>query len=118
MKFMAGFIVALVIMAGAALAIMYTGSHNVAASVSDNPIVEWYLSNTMIHSVTSRSNAVKAPPQFTDQQARTAAKREGPNLIQWAGASEGYQSGCQNGLNSSRVRGRHFDSLAVVSGAL
>jgi hypothetical protein len=42
--------VALVIMAGAARAIMYIGSYNVAASVPDNPIVEWYLSNTMIHS--------------------------------------------------------------------
>ena len=70
MKFIAGFVVALVIMAGAARAIMYIGSYNVAASVPDNPIVEWYLSNTMIHSVTSRASAVKAPPQFTDQQAR------------------------------------------------
>jgi hypothetical protein len=51
-KFIAGFVVALVIMAGAARAIMYTGSYNAAASVPNNPIVEWYLSNTMIHSVT------------------------------------------------------------------
>jgi hypothetical protein len=40
-KFIAGFVVALAIVAGAALAIMYTGSYNVAASVPDNPIVEW-----------------------------------------------------------------------------
>jgi hypothetical protein len=32
-KFIAGFVVALVIMAGAAFAIMYTGSYNVTASV-------------------------------------------------------------------------------------
>jgi mannose/fructose/N-acetylgalactosamine-specific phosphotransferase system component IIC len=30
-------------MAGAALAIMYTGSYNVAASVPDNPIVEAFI---------------------------------------------------------------------------
>jgi hypothetical protein len=71
-KFIAGFVVAIVIMAGAALAIMYTGSYNVAASVPDNPIVEWYLSNTMIHSVTSRANAVKAPPRDLPSTTRPA----------------------------------------------
>lgn len=69
MKFIAGFIAALLVVAGAALLVMYTGSYNVAASAPDNPIVEWFLSNTMAHSVTSRAGAVKAPAQFTDQQA-------------------------------------------------
>jgi mono/diheme cytochrome c family protein len=70
MKFIAGFIAALLIVAAAALAIMYTGSYDVAANASDNPIVEWYLTNTMIRSVTRRANAITPPAQFTDQQAR------------------------------------------------
>lgn len=70
MKFLAGFIVALLAVATAALLIMYTGSYNVAAAVPDNPIVEWFVSNTMVHSVTNRARSVKAPEQLTDQQAR------------------------------------------------
>jgi mono/diheme cytochrome c family protein len=70
MKFIAGFIVALLAVAAAALLIMYTGSYNVAASVPDNPIVEWFLSNTMVNSVTNRATSVQAPAQLNDQQAR------------------------------------------------
>ena len=70
MKFLAGFVVALIAVAAVALLIMYTGSYNVAASVPDNPIVEWFLSNTMVHSVVNRAKSVKAPEQLTDQQAQ------------------------------------------------
>ena len=70
MKFIAGFIFALVIVVGAGLAIMYTGSYNVAANVPDNALVEWFLSNTMVRSITNRAMSVKAPEQFTDQQAQ------------------------------------------------
>jgi mono/diheme cytochrome c family protein len=70
MKFIGGFVVGLIAVAAAALLIMYTGSYNVAASVPDNPIVEWFLSNTMIHSVINRAKSVKAPEQLTDKQAQ------------------------------------------------
>lgn len=98
-KFIAGFVVALVIMAGAALAIMYTGSYNVAASVPDNPIVEWYLSNTMFHSVTSRANAVKAPPQFTDQQARAGFAIYNKTCVYCHGAPGKDPADIAKGLN-------------------
>ncbi len=74
MKFIAGFVAALVAIAVAALAVMYTGSYNVAANAPDNPIVAWYSSNTMVHSVVSRAAEVKAPAQFTDQQAEAGFK--------------------------------------------
>jgi|SRR5436190_23729418 mono/diheme cytochrome c family protein len=74
MRFIAGFVVGLIAVACAALVIMYTGSYNVAANVSDNPIVDWYLSNTMIHSVVSRAKSVQAPAQFSDQQAAAGFK--------------------------------------------
>ena len=104
MKFIAGFVVALVIMAGAAHAIMYTGSYNVAASVPDNPIVEWYLSNTMFHSVTSRANAVKAPPQFTDQQARAGFAIYNKTCVYCHGAPGKDPADIAKGLNHHKAR--------------
>jgi len=70
MRFIAGFIVGLIAVACAALAIMYTGFYNVAADAPDNPVVDWFLSNTMIHSVISHAESVQAPAQFSDEQAR------------------------------------------------
>jgi mono/diheme cytochrome c family protein len=69
-QFVAGFIAALIAVAAVALLIMYTGSYNVAASDPDNPIVEWFLSNTVVHSVISRAKLVKAPEQLTEKQAQ------------------------------------------------
>jgi mono/diheme cytochrome c family protein len=99
MKFVAGFIVALLIVAGAALAIMYTGSYDVAANVPDNPIVEWYLSNTMIRSVTSRANSIKAPAQFTDQQARAGFSIYKDTCIYCHGAPGKEPAEISKGLN-------------------
>jgi mono/diheme cytochrome c family protein len=99
MKFIAGFIVALLIVAGAALAIMYTGSYDVAANVPDNPIVEWYLSNTMIRSVTSRANSIKAPAQFTDQQARAGFSIYKDTCIYCHGAPGKEPAEISKGLN-------------------
>ena len=70
MKLVVGFVVALIAVVAAALLIMYTGSYNVAASAPDNPIVEWFLSNTMVHSVIKRAKSVKAPEQLTDKQVQ------------------------------------------------
>jgi mono/diheme cytochrome c family protein len=68
MRFIAGFVVGLIAVACAALVIMYTGSYNVAADAPDNPVVNWYLSNTMIHSVIRRAKSVQAPTEFSDEQ--------------------------------------------------
>jgi hypothetical protein len=113
-KFIAGFVVALVIMAGAALAIMYTGSYNVAASVPGNPIVEWYLSNTMIHSLTSRADAVKAPPQFTDQQARAGFAIYNKTCVYCHGAPGKDPADIAKGLNPQaplRMARATFDGI-------
>jgi mono/diheme cytochrome c family protein len=88
--------VALVIVAGAALA--------VAASVSDNPIVEWYLSNTMIHSVTSRASAVKARPQFRDQQARAGFAIYNKTCVYCHGAPGKDPADIAKGLNHHKAR--------------
>jgi mono/diheme cytochrome c family protein len=69
-RFIWGFIAALVILALGALAISYTGTYNVAARVPDPEIVQWFLSSTMRRSVANHAQGASAPVQFTDEQAR------------------------------------------------
>jgi len=99
MRFVAGFIVALIVVAGAATLIMYTGSYNVAANVPDNPVVDWYLSNTMIHSVVNRAKSVQAPAQFTDQQARAGFTIYNQTCVHCHGAPGRDPGDIAKGLN-------------------
>jgi mono/diheme cytochrome c family protein len=99
MKFIAGFILALLVVAGAALLVMYTGSYNVAANAPDSPIVEWLLSKTMVHSVTSRARAVNAPAQFTDQQAEAGFKIYKSSCVYCHGAPGKESAEISKGLN-------------------
>jgi mono/diheme cytochrome c family protein len=70
LRFILGFIAALVAVIGAALAVTYTGSYNVAANVPDAGIVRWFLSTNMQRSVMNHAQGIKAPAQLTDEQAR------------------------------------------------
>ncbi len=99
MKFIAGFVVALIAVAAAALLIMYTGAYNVAASVPDNPIVEWFLSNTMDHSVMSRAKSVKAPEQLTDKQAQAGFSIYKDTCVYCHGAPGKEPDASSKGLN-------------------
>jgi mono/diheme cytochrome c family protein len=99
MRFVAGFIVALIAVACAALVIMYTGSYNVAANVPDNPVVDWYLSNTMIHSVVSGAKSVQAPAQFSDQQARAGFAIYNQTCVHCHGAPGRDPGDIAKGLN-------------------
>jgi hypothetical protein len=99
MKFIVGFVVALIAVASAAVLIMYTGSYNVAADAPDNPVVDWYLSNTMIHSVISRAKSVQAPAQFSDQQARAGFKVYSQTCVHCHGAPGKDPADIAKGLN-------------------
>jgi mono/diheme cytochrome c family protein len=99
MRFIAGFLIALIAVACAALVIMYTGSYNVAANVPDNAIVDWYLSNTMIHSVVSRAKSVQANAQFTDQQARAGFTIYSQTCVHCHGAPGKDPGDIAKGLN-------------------
>jgi len=99
MKFIIGFVVALIAVASAAVLIMYTGSYNVAADAPDNPVVDWYLSNTMIHSVISRAKSVQAPAQFSDQQARAGFKVYSQTCVHCHGAPGKDPADIAKGLN-------------------
>jgi mono/diheme cytochrome c family protein len=99
MKFIAGFVVALIAVACAALVIMYTGSYNVAADVPDNPVVDWYLSNTMIHSVTNRAKSVQAPAQLSDEQAHAGFGIYNQTCVHCHGAPGKDPANIAKGLN-------------------
>ena len=70
MRFVWGFLSALILVVVGALAVTYTGAYNVAANVPDAGIVKWLLSTNMQRSVASRAQSVKPPAQLTEQQAR------------------------------------------------
>ncbi len=74
MRFIAGFIAALIILALAGLIYMYSGGYNVAASVPDPKFVEWMLATTMERSVAKHAQGTNAPAQLTDAQAREGAR--------------------------------------------
>src|ERR1043166_1608563 len=99
MKFIAGFVVALIAAVCAAIIIMYTGSYNVAADGPDNPVVDWYLSNTMIHSVVSHAKSVQAPAQFSDQQARAGFNIYSQSCVHCHGAPGKDPADIAKGLN-------------------
>jgi cytochrome c553 len=70
MRFIWGFLTALILLAVGALAFTYSGAYNVAANVPDAGVVKWLLSTNMQRSVTSHAQSISAPAQLTDQQAR------------------------------------------------
>ena len=59
MRFIAGFIAALIVLALAGLLYMYSGAYNVAASVPDPKFMDWILGTTMQRSDSSQ-NAIRA----------------------------------------------------------
>jgi mono/diheme cytochrome c family protein len=72
MKFLWGFVTAVVIAILAGLAIVFSGAFNVAATVPDNALVAWVLHTTMQRSVQSRAGS-GGPAQFTDAQVTAGA---------------------------------------------
>jgi mono/diheme cytochrome c family protein len=70
MRFVWGFITAVVIAVLFGLAVTYSGAYNVAAVVPDPAIVRWLLSTNMQRSVVRHAQSVSAPAQLTEEQAR------------------------------------------------
>jgi mono/diheme cytochrome c family protein len=70
MRFVSGFVAAIVVIVLAALAVSYSGIVNVAATEPDNATTAWFLSGTMQRSVREHARGIAAPVQLTDEQAR------------------------------------------------
>ena len=70
MRFVWGFVTAVVIAVLLGLAITYSGAYNVAADVPDPAIMRWLLSTNMQRSVVRHAQSVSAPAQLSEQQVR------------------------------------------------
>jgi mono/diheme cytochrome c family protein len=70
MRFIWGFLAALIVLVAGALAVTYSGAYNVAANVTDAGVIKWLLSTNMQRSVIRHAQSVRAPALFTEQQAK------------------------------------------------
>ncbi len=99
MRFLQGFIAALVILALAGLVYVYSGAYNVAASVPDPKIVDWALSTTMQRSVAQHAQGISVPAQLGDAQAREGARIYNETCIYCHGAPGKDPGDIGKGLN-------------------
>jgi mono/diheme cytochrome c family protein len=70
MRFVSGFITAVVIAVLLGLAITYSGAYNVSADVPDPGIMQWLLSTNMQRSVVRHAQSVSAPAQLGEAQVQ------------------------------------------------
>lgn len=70
MRFIWGFITAVLLGVLVGLWVTYSGSYHVAANVADPAIVKWLLSTNMERSVTRHAQKISVPPTFSEQQVR------------------------------------------------
>ncbi len=70
MKFLAGIVTCLVVLAAIGLAVMYTGAYNVAATEPHSAVGAWILHTTMENSVRSHAKGIEVPASFTEEQVR------------------------------------------------
>ena len=74
MKYLIGFVAALLFAASGGFLLMFSGAFNVAATNPDSQMTEWLLHTTMRRSVAMRSSAIVAPQSFTEAQVRDGFK--------------------------------------------
>ena len=70
MRFIAGFLIALVLVVLAQLVIISSGAYDIAATRDDSHIEQWLLSTTMKRSVARRADEVTVPQAFTEEQVQ------------------------------------------------
>lgn len=98
MRFLWGFVTALVIFILGGLAVVFTGVFNVAAVWPDNALVTWALHTTMHRSVELRAGT-GAPAQFTDAQVSAGAHLYNETCIYCHGAPGKDPADIGKGLN-------------------
>jgi mono/diheme cytochrome c family protein len=99
MRFIAGFIAALIVICIAGLIYIYSGAFNVAATAADPKILEWILSTTMDRSVSQHAKEIQAPAQLTDEQARQGYAFYNQTCVHCHGAPGKDAPGISKGLN-------------------
>ena len=86
MKVVTGFILGWVVLAVAALLVVYSGSYDVAASKPENTITAWLFSTTMRRSVAHHADAAATPGPSTEDQVRQGFKLYNETCVYCHGA--------------------------------
>lgn len=68
MKFLAGFVAAITILAAAGLVVVYSGVYNVGAIRDDTAIEKWILTAAMMNSVKAHAEPITLPAGFKDDE--------------------------------------------------
>jgi mono/diheme cytochrome c family protein len=99
MRFIWGFVSALVLLVVAALAVTYSGSYNVAANAPDPAMVKWLLSTNMKQSVAKQAQSITSPAQLTEEQALQGARIYKDTCVYCHGAPGKDTGSIGKGLN-------------------
>jgi mono/diheme cytochrome c family protein len=98
-RFVWGFLTALVLMAIGGLVVTYTGAYNVAANVPDTALASWVLSTNMKQSVARQAQSVRAAAPLNDEQARQGARIYKDTCVYCHGAPGKDPGSIGKGLN-------------------
>lgn len=99
MKFIAGVVIALVLILLGGAAFIYSGAYDVAATAPDASATQWALNTAMIQSVKSRAGSVQAPDQFTEEQVRNGFTEFSEMCVACHGAPGKERGEIGKGLN-------------------
>jgi mono/diheme cytochrome c family protein len=99
MKFIAGFVLALVLQGLAGLALIYWGVYNVAAARPDSALEQWILSTASDHSVERYAKNIAAPASFVDEQVRRGFRTFNEMCVGCHGAPGKERDDVGKGLN-------------------
>ncbi len=98
MKYLVGFILALVILLAIALTIVLSGAINVAATDPHAALTQWMLSTAMRRSVIARSSNIAPTANFTDEQVRDGFEEFDEMCVTCHGAPGKERSAAGKGL--------------------
>lgn len=98
MRFLLGFVTALVVLAAGALVLIYSGAFNIAASVPHGPVDAWLLETTMERSVKARAEAEAAAAPVTADGLLAGFREYDSECAQCHGAPGVERAGWAEGM--------------------
>jgi mono/diheme cytochrome c family protein len=114
MKFAAGFLTAFLVIAIAALVLVFSGAYNVAATEPHTAFVRWLFSTTMHRSVEVRGTDIRAPQNFTEDQFKKGFSEFNEMCVACHGAPGKEANEIGKGINPEAPKladsARHWDS--------
>lgn len=86
MKIFLGFVLGIVAVVLGAVAFIYSGIYDIAATTPHNPAVRWALHTTMHNSVAARAEDIAAPQGFDENQVRKGLEHFSETCVMCHGA--------------------------------